>query len=284
MEFSVCRGVFAMITVSCEMLSSQHNSTPAVYRFVDRRSIGKWWRVKTDFNSRKATLRRICRIACLALTLYCCLPIYAYDPNPGVGMKVGLPYEILNVNNYYRDNSVQRDIKPSFSGSFEVSLPWSFSLEVSASYKRMKYHRTVEDTPPICPGCSLTKTTYDTDIQGHAWEFPLIFRHNLAMHRSVGVFAEGGFVARRSYTTTNETRNGSFYFFPVQKKYLRKGFVAGLGVDITVAPLHIVPSVRYSGLLEPETYPLSEGGEIKHWHSIEILLGFRFGGQSAHPR
>jgi hypothetical protein len=68
----------------------------------------------------------------------------------------------------------------------------------------------------------------------------------------------------------------------METKYIRKGFVAGLGADIPLKALHILPEMRYTRWLSPETIPLAEDNVGTYSNSIEILLGFRFGGKAGH--
>jgi len=144
--------------------------------------------VQTDINSKTITSRRICRIAWLAFSLYLCIPVYAIDPKVAAGLKVGVPYEFIDIHGFSTDHpsgstkiSQQNYIKPSISASVELSLPWNLAVEMSASYKEMRYHRTAEVTVVggAIPFYTVTHTTYDSDSHGHAWEFPLIIRKYL---------------------------------------------------------------------------------------------------------
>jgi hypothetical protein len=230
----------------------------------------------------------------LAFSLYCCIPVYAIDPKVAAGLKVGIPYEFIDIHSSYAKTSDKYDIKPSFSASFEISLPWNLALEMSATYKQMKYHHTGEtfSVGPL-PSRPLTTTTYDSDTQAHAWEFPLTIRQYLMPHRRTNVFVEGGFAARRSYRTDNTSFSTSTNsappttsnpFISKERKYIRRGFVAGAGMDIPLAPFHIIPEMRYTKWLSPETFPLAEGNIGTSSHSIEILLGFSFGGKAEHKK
>jgi hypothetical protein len=256
-------------------------------------------RVQTENICRTINRPRICHVAWLAFSLYCCLPVYAIDPKVAAGLKVGIPYEFIDIDSIYAADSYgaktfhKYDIKPSISASFEISLPWNLALEMSSTYKEMKYHRTVETiSVGSLPFRPITRTTYDSDTQAHAWEFPLTIRQYMMPHRRTNVFVEGGFAARRSYrtgnysvsTSTNSSPPTTSYpFFPKETKYIRRGVVAGAGMDIPLAPFHILPEIRYTWWLTPETFDL-ESGNGRSSHSLEILLGFSFGGKTRNKK
>jgi hypothetical protein len=255
--------------------------------------------VQTEIISRTIPRRSICRVAWLAFSLYFCIPVYAIDPKVAAGLKVGIPYEFLDIHSFYAESPAAKtfhkyDIKPSISASFEISLSWNLALEMSATYKEMKYHRTVETiSVGSLPFRPITRTTYDSDTQAHAWEFPLTIRQYMMPHRRTNVFVEGGFAARRSYRTDNYSVSTStnssppttsYPFFPKETKYIRRGVVAGAGLDIPLAPFHILPEIRYTRWLTPETFYLVEGGNGRSSHSLEILLGFSFGGKTRNKK
>jgi len=73
-------------------------------------------------------------------------------------------------------------------------------------------------------------------------------------------------------------------FLPIEREYIRNGFVAGLGADIPLKALHILPEMRYTRWLSPEKIPLAEDSDGTTSNSIEILLGFRFGGKAGHVK
>jgi hypothetical protein len=106
-------------------------------------------------------------------------------------------------------------------------------------------------------------------------------------HRRTNVFVEGGFAARRSYRTDNKSfsssANSGLTYFPKDTKYIRRGFVAAAGMDIPLAPFHILPEMRYTRWLTPEKYYFAEG-EGSSSNSIEILLGFSFGANKRYKK
>jgi hypothetical protein len=234
----------------------------------------------------------------LAFSLYLCIPLYAIDPKLAAGLKVGIPYEFIDLHGFYDESpsatSHNYDIKPSISASFEISLSWNLALEMSATYKEMNYHHTAKSiSVGSLPFRPITITTYDSDSHGQAWEFPLMIRPYLMPHRRTNLFVEGGVAARRSYRTGSESTSTStsstplttsYRFVTNKKKYIRRGLVAGAGIDIPLAPFHILPEIRYTRWLSPETLYLAEGGDARSSHSLEILLGFSFGGKQRNKK
>ena len=275
------------------IIQAQHSSVGSIFRDESNR---KMWPVRYDFTPPMSTRLWTCLIACIAFSNLCCISAYAEDLNIAVGLKVGIPYEFIYGGPTPIRSSQTQYIKPSVSGSFEISLPRNLALEMSASYKKTRYHSTVERDSVICsPLCVPVPTfTFDSDSEEHSWEFPLIVRQYLMPNRRTNVFAEGGVALRRSYRTTTTSESITIQststtttlvpFFPEETKYIRRGFVAGVGVDIPLTALHILPEVRYTRWLSAETIHLTDTANATTANSIEILLGFRFGGKSAPPK
>jgi len=192
------------------------------------------------------------------------------------GIKAGVPFtDFLNVTEGGAYTaSTQRYI---VGGVAEVRLPLGFGVEFDALYRRLHYDGIGLYAIPvgIGPFNTASKTT------GGNWEFPLLLKYRFHFP-VVRPFLDAG-VAWDTLTGLKQTVTG---FYPPEptsttsgpsqlKQKGTVGFVAGGGVDIHAAFLHISPEIRFTRWNATQIDD-ALGLLRSNQNQVEFLVGFTF--------
>jgi outer membrane protein W len=142
------------------------------------------------------------------------------------GLKVGLPLtDFVNTVNGVTNATTQRYL---VGPTVELHLPWGFGVEVDALYRHFNYQDVVGSTTG-----ALGSVTGVGD-----WEFPLLLKYRFPA-KVIRPYVDAGVAFDRlSNFTSTVTGN--------PEKGTTTGAVVGVGIDIHVLILHILPEVRYT--------------------------------------
>ncbi len=184
-----------------------------------------------------------------------------------LGVKIGTPvtdaFDTLSRPGQVLTSDEKRY---TFGPTFELHLPFRFSVEIDALYKRFSF-QGVEN---------LVDTVRNTKSEANSWEVPLLLKYRF----------KGGVL--RPYvdsgvsfnTLTGITELGNFFQNPpIDKSNLdnrvRRGFVLGGGVEIKIPFLRISPEVRWTRWGWNNFHDV-EGLLHSNDNQAEFLLGITF--------
>lgn len=156
----------------------------------------------------------------------------------------------------------------------EIYLPWGFGLEFDALYRHLNYNVHGEVADLITSG----RTT------GNAWEFPLLAKYRFPIP-GIKPFVDAGVsfdtlgglkqtimdILPSGTTTTTTSHPGELRHDTIF------GVVAGGGLDIRLAFVHLLPEVRYTRW---NSGHFRDANDLLRWNQnqAEFLLGITFGG------
>jgi hypothetical protein len=151
------------------------------------------------------------------------------------GLKGGVPLTdfVDSVGNGSTLSLVQHPQRYIFGPEFELRLPWGFSIEVDALYRRVNYQ--VVPTTAAAVGTSL--------VTSNDWEFPALLKYRFASRGPVRPFVDAGvaFDHLQGLTDTVTSAVGGQLKNPGTL-----GAVAGAGLDVHFLMIHIAPELRYT--------------------------------------
>jgi opacity protein-like surface antigen len=184
------------------------------------------------------TLKHTCRILLRAVLLNA----FGMGPVAGqtiaFGIKAGAPVndafvlndQVSDLTNY--SFSTQRY---TFGPTVEVGLPYGFTFEGDALYKRLRY-----------VSYPFGFDSFRATTTAGSWEFHSLMKRyfKIALHP----YGNAGVAIRHVSGSTNFT-NGEFQsteepFETVSETTI--GFTAGAGVDFRKGPIHFQPEIRYT--------------------------------------
>jgi hypothetical protein len=142
------------------------------------------------------------------------------------GIKVGLPLtDFVNTVQGVTSTKTNRYL---VGPTAELHLPWGFGVELDALYRHFDYQNL--------PGSAVGAIT-SVNSAGD-WEFPLLLKYRFPA-KVVRPYVTGG-VAWDRLTGLTNTLSGS------AQKSTTMGAVLGVGLDVHVLIIHILPEVRYT--------------------------------------
>lgn len=142
------------------------------------------------------------------------------------GLKVGLPLtDFVNTVQGVTSTTTNRYL---VGPTAELHLPWGFGVELDALYRHFDYTNLVGST---VGGIVSVNSVGD-------WEFPLLLKYRFPA-KVVRPYVDGG-VAFDRLTGLTSTVTGS------PEKGTTMGAVLGLGLDVHVLIIHILPEIRYT--------------------------------------
>jgi hypothetical protein len=142
------------------------------------------------------------------------------------GIKVGLPLtDFVNTVQGVTSTSTNRYL---VGPTVELHLGWGFGLEVDALYRHFDYTNIVGSTIG-----ALGSVTSAGD-----WEFPLLVKYRFPS-KVVRPYVDGG-VAFDRLSGLTSTVTGS------PEKGTTMGAVLGVGIDVHILILHLLPELRYT--------------------------------------
>lgn len=152
----------------------------------------------------------------------------------------------------------------------EIRLPMSFSVEVSALYRRTGYS-TMQ---------SAFGSTDVTRVRSNVWEFPMLLKYHVGnQENAVRPFVDGGYVLRHfSGLTASSSSVPSLDSRFLLRNDITHGVAAGGGVEFRVSRFKIAPEFRYTywGSRAFDEFG-SRGFFVRsNQHQADILLGIRF--------
>jgi len=184
------------------------------------------------------------------------------------GIKVGVPITepfVLNdqasdLNNY--TFSTQRY---TFGPTVEVSLPYHFSFEGNALYKRLRYI-----------SYPFGFDSFQASTTAGSWEFPLLIKRyfNVGFHP----YSSAGLSIRHIAGGSTNFTNGEFQSTGEPLEIVSSttiGFAASGGVDLRKGPIHIQPEIRYTRWGK-ENFDSSNGVLGSNLNSVDVLIGVVF--------
>jgi len=201
------------------------------------------------------------------------------------GIKAGVPItNIVEMNLGGFDAQTKRY---TIGPVMDIHFPKSFSVEVSAMYKRFDqqgqgvtitgYTPCVEeDGSPFL--CSTLKYPSTSRI-GHSWEFPIAVQYHFPLE-SIRPYVEGG-ISFNNLSDVLGPRGVPFGPQPGQppvgtrveptvNSLSRTGFLVGGGVDIKLPFGHLTPGVRFTQYGQ-ESYPV-----LSSTNAVDIAVKFTF--------
>jgi opacity protein-like surface antigen len=169
-----------------------------------------------------------------------------------------------SVNNY--SVNPQRYL---FGGTFELGLPYQFSFETDAIYKRLEY----ASSPFLFP------TSFQLSTTANSWEFPLLAKRSFST--GIGrLFGDGGVSFRHVGGTTAPPLNGTTDPSELTNPW-STGFVAGGGMDFAYGSIHISPEVRYTRW-RTANFNSSNGVLTSNLNALDIIIGITFSNSEHH--
>lgn len=137
-----------------------------------------------------------------------------------LGVKVGLPLtDFVNTVQGVTSTTTNRYL---VGPTAELHLPWGFGAEFDALYRHFDYRNI--------PGSTVNALT-GANSAGD-WEFPLLIKYRFPA-KVVRPYVDGG-VAWDRLSSVGATKN------------VTMGGVFGVGVDIHILLIHILPELRYT--------------------------------------
>jgi len=167
----------------------------------------------------------------------------------------------------------------------EIKLSRRFSAETEAIFRPVKYQSQVVDFYPptislALPFGSHGKTITQTwSTEGHAWDFPILFKAALTGSANLQPYLNGGFVASHTNRTTSVVVVDSVLGTLAQNNgrsvsLTRAGIIFGGGVRLKFGRFAILPEGRFTEWLSDEM-----PGEVSSHRGVEFLVGIAFGGK-----
>lgn len=179
----------------------------------------------------------------------------------GVGVKGGIPmtdfFEVVNSGSAFRYDAVTR--RYTVGPYFELRLPFGLGVEVDILYKRVGYESQLSQPA----GVTVSST------KGASWEFPLLAKYEFP-GALVRPYIAGGLNFNRFSGLTDVagiTRSADS----------RTGYVAGMGLEISVPVIRICPEFRYTRWgSDPITGSAASSTMNINRNQAEILVGIAF--------
>jgi opacity protein-like surface antigen len=184
------------------------------------------------------------------------------------GIKGGTPVtdtfvvdeQASDVTNYSFDTQ-----RYTFGPTFEVGLPYHFTLEADALYRRLRY-----------VSYPFGFTSFRGTTNATAWDFPILIKRylNTSLHPygSAGVSFRSiahahTFFSNDQFQTTEK---------PLELAAERTaGFTAGGGIDLAAGHIHFQPEIRYTRWGDAN-FNSSNGVLRSNLNSIDVLIGVTF--------
>ena len=142
------------------------------------------------------------------------------------GIKAGLPLtDFVNTVNGVTSTKTNRYL---VGPTAELHLPWGFGVEVDVLYRRFDYTNIVG---------SALGAVGSVNTVGN-WEFPVLLKYRFPA-KIVRPYIDGG-VAWDKLSGITTAATGT------TQKNTTMGAVLGVGLDVHVAIIHILPEVRYT--------------------------------------
>jgi hypothetical protein len=119
---------------------------------------------------------------------------------------------------------------------FELRLPWGFSIEADALFRRLDYQIV-----PTTAGSAATSLVTSND-----WEFPVLMKYRFAAKGPVRPYVGAGVAFDRLQGLTNAVSNAvNTAPNPLQNSGTVGAVMEG-GLDVHFLFIHIAPEVRYT--------------------------------------
>lgn len=198
-----------------------------------------------------------------------------------LGLKVGIPVtdmfstgntssvlggtNVLNGSNY--TSAVPRY---TFGASAEFHLPWHLRFEADALFKRGGFNSSI----PFGGGTAYRPTSLNW------WEFPGLFKYNVAMGH-FRPFVDFGASLRHISTITQTTyapgNTQAVFADNADSLHNRNsvGAVAGFGITFKKGPFELTPEARYTRWGN-QAFASSNGGLRTNLDQGDVLLGISF--------
>jgi len=155
-----------------------------------------------------------------------------------------------------------------FGGTFELGLPYQFSFETDAIYKRLQYVSS-----------PFGFTSFQLTTTANSWEFPLLAKRGFSS--PIGrLFGDGGVSFRHVGGTTNPALEGTTDPLELTNSW-STGFVAGGGMDFAYGSIHVSPEVRYTRW-GTANFNSSNGVLTSNLNALDIMIGITFSNADHH--
>jgi len=189
-----------------------------------------------------------------------------------VGGKAGATLSdpfVLNSSTSSLNNYSVNPQRYLFGGTFELGLPYQFSFETDAIYKRLEY----ASSPFLFP------TSFQLSTTANSWEFPLLAKRGFST--PIGrLFGDGGVSFRHVGGTTNPALEGTTDPLELTNSW-STGFVAGGGMDFAYGSIHVSPEVRYTRW-GTANFNSSNGVLTSNLNALDIMIGITFSNADHH--
>ena len=155
------------------------------------------------------------------------------------GIKAGVPITepfVLNDQTSDLNNYTLSTQRYTFGPTVEVSLPYNFSLEGNALYKRLRY-----------VSYPFGFDSFQATTTAVSWEFPLLIKRyfNVGFHP----YGSAGPSIRHIAGGSTNFTNGEFESTGEPWEIVSRttiGFAASDEVDLRKGPIHFQPEIRYT--------------------------------------
>jgi hypothetical protein len=211
------------------------------------------------------------------MAIFLSVPVRASSQTLMLGGKVAGQTKTIFTEGFSPD--VVHEDRFLFGPMAEFRLPYRFSIEVDALYKRnLNYTNTIS---VLLPGLVQVRTETH-DVTAHSWEIPVIMKWHPFNH-PIRPFVGGGFSSRNVSGTTHifgtvsgfagippstfdsQTNDGDLLH------HWTYGITADAGVNIRAGIFHFQPELRYTRWLASPFYFETR------LNSIRILMGVAVG-------
>lgn len=170
------------------------------------------------------------------------------------GIKAGLPLtDFVNTVNGVTSTKTNRYL---VGPTAELHLPWGLGVEVDALYRHFQYTNIVGSTLG-----ALGSVNSSGD-----WEFPVLLKYRFPA-KVVRPYVDGG-VAFDVLSGLSSAATGS------TQKTTTKGAVLGVGLDVHVAIIHILPEFRYTRWTDQHFNVANVLGSNQN--QAEVMVGITF--------
>jgi len=157
----------------------------------------------------------------------------AFAQHIGVGVRAGVPlsdfFSTIQSSNFGFNSNTQNYI---VGPTLELYLPLGLGIEADGLYRHLSYTATSGSTTEA--------------VKGNSWEFPILGKFRIP-GKILRPYVDAGIafnsLSGLSGTVLSATGLSNASTAPTKTG---KGFVAGVGLDVHFAFIHIEPEVRYT--------------------------------------
>jgi len=188
-----------------------------------------------------------------------------------IGGKAGATLSdpfILNTSTSSFNNYSVNPQRYLFGGTFELALPYQFSFETDAIYKRLKYVSS-----------PFGFTSFQMTTTANSWEFPLLAKRGFSS--GIGrLFGDGGVSFRHVGGSTNPALEGTQDPLELTNSW-STGVVAGGGMDFAYGSIHVSPELRYTRW-GTANFNSANGVLTSNLNALDIIIGITFSNSEHH--